>query len=112
MYLVTSHGEKSKAAQSAHAGRSMHDDGAWHWLTALSGRLFGGLRIGSGRTGAPRMQILEMLPLGARKQLVLVRCDGETYLIGTGPESVQSIQRIEARVSGPGVTAPELGERS
>jgi flagellar biogenesis protein FliO len=40
------------------------------------------------------MQILETLPLGAKKQLLLVGCDGERFLVGTGAEGVQTIVRL------------------
>ncbi len=46
----------------------------------------------SGRTRAGRrMELLEALSLGGRRQVMLVRCDGKTYLIGVGGDSVQSI---------------------
>lgn len=39
----------------------------------------------------PRMELIETLQLGSRRQLMLVLCDGERYLIGAGNDSVQSI---------------------
>ncbi len=49
---------------------------------------------GAGTATAKRMQVLETLALGARKQLLLVSCDGERFLVGTGADQVQSIVRL------------------
>lgn len=40
------------------------------------------------------LQIVETLALGGRKQLLLVRCGGERFLVGTGPDTVQTIVQI------------------
>ena len=47
--------------------------------------------------GAPqqkRLKVLETLTIGTKKQLVLVSCGTECFLVGTGPESVQTIVRV------------------
>ncbi len=54
--------------------------------------LLGG--AGARGTSKRHMRLIETLPLGAKRQLLLVSCDGERFLIGTGPESVQSILRV------------------
>jgi flagellar biogenesis protein FliO len=41
-----------------------------------------------------QMQLLETLPLGSKRQVLLVACDGERYLVGCGPESVTSIVKV------------------
>ena len=41
-----------------------------------------------------QMTIVETLPLGHRKEVVLVSCAGERFLVGTGAEGVQTIVRI------------------
>jgi flagellar biogenesis protein FliO len=56
--------------------------------------LLGG--AGSRASSKRHMRLIETLPLGAKKQLLLVTCDGERFLIGTGPESVQSILRVRS----------------
>jgi flagellar biogenesis protein FliO len=73
--------------------------------------LFGG--AWSGRSGAAvrHMRVLETLALGPKKQLLLVSCDGEKFLIGTGPDSVQTIMRLESRAI-VATAVPELGGRS
>ena len=46
------------------------------------------------------MQIVETLALGPKKQLMLVSCDGERFLVGTGADSVQTIVRVAADGAG------------
>ena len=58
----------------------------------------------SSRPEKKRMRVLETLALGPKKQLVLVSCDGERFLVGTGPESVQTILRV-----GPAAVVNALG---
>jgi flagellar biogenesis protein FliO len=41
-----------------------------------------------------RMSLVETLSLGGKKQLLLVTCAGERFLVGTGSDSVQTIVRI------------------
>jgi flagellar biogenesis protein FliO len=45
--------------------------------------------------GEPRMELLETLQLGGKRQLMLVRCNGQGFLVGAGGESIQTI--IEVR---------------
>jgi flagellar biogenesis protein FliO len=73
--------------------------------------LAGGAWVGAARVQPRRMKVLETLSMGPKRQLVLVCCDGEKYLVGTGPESVQTIVRIEPRASGLSVVPAEWGER-
>jgi flagellar biogenesis protein FliO len=54
---------------------------------------------GAGTATAKRMQVLETLALGARKQLLLVSCDGERFLVGTGADQVQSIVRLSGETA-------------
>jgi len=41
-----------------------------------------------------RMELVEMLQLGGKRQLMLVVCDGQRYLVGAGGDSVQSITEM------------------
>jgi flagellar biogenesis protein FliO len=45
--------------------------------------------------GARRLELIEMLPLGGKRQLMLVLCDGQRVLVGTGAESVHSIAEMK-----------------
>ena len=46
------------------------------------------------RESTRQMKVIETLALGPKKQLVLVRCGDECFLVGTGAESVTTIQRV------------------
>ena len=61
-------------------------------VRAVAGELRARLE-GLGGSGARRrrMRVVESLALGGRRQLMLVVCDGQEYLVGTGPESVETI---------------------
>jgi flagellar biogenesis protein FliO len=45
------------------------------------------------------MHLVETLPLGGKKQLMLVSCGGERFLVGGGQESVETIVRVSSEVS-------------
>lgn len=108
MHLVTSTSSKNYA-RLADASPYRRVCG---WLMEWLVMLCGGLRIGGVRVVVPRMLVLETLSIGSKKQLMLVSCEGEKYLIATGPETVQAIQRVESRPGNRGMGAPEFGERS
>jgi len=40
------------------------------------------------------MMLIDKLELGGRRQLLLVECDGQRYLVGAGGDSVHSIAEI------------------
>jgi hypothetical protein len=40
------------------------------------------------------MELIETLHLGGKRQLLLVLCDGQRYLVGAGGDSVHSIAEI------------------
>ena len=54
-----------------------------------------------------RLTLVETLPLGGKRQLMLVACDGERFLVGGGPESIQTIVRLNGEVS-PDLTAENM----
>ena len=56
------------------------------------------------------MRVVETLAIGAKKQLVLVSVGGERFLVGTGPESVQTIVRVRPETGA--VTAGGVQPRS
>lgn len=61
------------------------------------GTLFGGVWANKKSGTTRRLQVLETLSIGPKKQMLLISCDGEKYLVATGPESVQTILRVESR---------------
>jgi hypothetical protein len=46
-----------------------------------------------------QLRLVETLPLGGKKQLMLVTCAGERFLVGGGLESVETIVRLKAEGS-------------
>src|SRR5260370_932463 len=59
------------------------------WARRLGERLEQLLRaagLRGGRRGRPRVRVLEQVSLGGRRQLFLVACAGERYLVGAGSE--------------------------
>jgi hypothetical protein len=46
-----------------------------------------------------QMRLVETLALGGKRQLMLVRCCGEQFLVGGGIDSVETIVRVQAEDS-------------
>ena len=51
---------------------------------------------GERESGAKQLHLLEALSLGGKRQLLLVSCAGERFLVGGGLDSVQTIVRAGA----------------
>jgi flagellar biogenesis protein FliO len=54
---------------------------------------------GGRETQRKLLRLVETLPLGGKRQLMLVTCAGESFLVGGGMESVETIVRLKAEVS-------------
>ncbi len=69
-----------------------------HETAGLAAWMLGWLRgLGVQGKGMQRqMKLLETLPLGGRRQLMLVACGGRRYLVGSGAESVTTIVCVDA----------------
>jgi flagellar biogenesis protein FliO len=82
---------------------------AAHEAHGLASWLLGLLRSWQGQREMQRKQLrlVETLSLGGKRQLMLVTCGGESFLIGGGAESVETIVRLNAEVS-PDVTAKSV----
>lgn len=67
------------------------------------------LGIGHGTvvTGKKRLKVVEMIPVGPRRHLVLVQCDSRQHLLMTGPET-QTV--IESDIPIPNLHAQKAGE--
>ncbi len=67
----------------------------------LAGWVLTRFRAYSGRRSAKHehMRVLETLSLGGKRQLILVECGGERYLVGGGPESIQTIVRTSEQAA-------------
>jgi len=70
-------------------------------VQGFAGWLLGFLRDWRGQREMQRKQLrlVETLPLGGKRQLMLVTCAGESFLVGGGMDSVQTIVRLKAEVS-------------
>ena len=70
-------------------------------LQGLAGWALGLLRgLGSrGEVQRKQLRLVETLPLGGKRQLMLVTCAGESFLVGGGLESVETIVRLKAEVA-------------
>lgn len=75
----------------------------------LAGWLMELFRRGTGRRGVQtkQMHLLETLSLGGKRELMLVSCAGERFLVGGGGESVETILRVTADLS-PRTTVEDL----
>jgi flagellar biogenesis protein FliO len=56
-----------------------------------------------------QLRLVETLSLGGKRQLMLVTCAGERFLVGGGPESVETIVRLKGEIS-PDVSAECLDD--
>jgi hypothetical protein len=70
-------------------------------VQGLAGWLLGLLRGWRGQREMQRKQLrlVETLSLGGKRQLMLVTCAGESFLVGGGIDSVETIVRLQAEVS-------------
>ncbi len=77
----------------------------WFVQSVLRGRW--GLQ---GLATAPqkRLKVVETLTIGPKKQLVLVSCGEQCFLVGTGSDSVQTIVRVEPGTAG--IAEPREGK--
>jgi hypothetical protein len=58
------------------------------WLRRVLVHGFAGLNYGRSER---RMELIETLSLGGKRQLMLVVCDGRRVLVGAGGDSIQSL---------------------
>jgi hypothetical protein len=81
-------------------------------IQGLAGGVLGLLRgLRNQRENQQRqLRLVETLPLGGKRQLMLVTCAGESFLVGGGLESVEAIVRLQAEVSAVDVAAKSLDE--
>jgi flagellar biogenesis protein FliO len=46
-----------------------------------------------------QMRLVETLSLGGKRELMLVSCAGERFLVGVGPEGVETMVRLKAEAA-------------
>ncbi len=66
------------------------------WLLSMMGRF----TLPAKRQARQHMRVVETLPMGPKRHLFLVSCDGERFLVGGGAESVQTIVRVRPESAG------------
>jgi len=71
------------------AAADLRGHGLAGWLLRIW-RSRASLREGRVRT----LQLLETMPVGGKRQLMLVRCGEEHFLVGGGPESITAIVKV------------------
>jgi hypothetical protein len=64
------------------------------WIRGVARTGLGNLQRGRGQR---RMELVETLQLGGKRQLMLVVCDGQRYLVGAGGDAIGSIEAIAPR---------------
>jgi flagellar biogenesis protein FliO len=67
-------------------------------VQGLAGWVLGLFRVWRNKREMPRKQLrlVEMLPLGGKRQLMLVACAGENFLVGAGVDNVGAIVHLKA----------------
>ena len=84
------HGAKQPEAKSPDV--ELHGLAGWIWAMLRSRR---GLR----GTQRKQMRLIETLPLGGKRQLMLVRCGEEMFLVGGSVEGVTTIVPVRGAAS-------------
>jgi hypothetical protein len=87
-------GVKQKGSNGASATAVFEAQGLAGWVHGL----MRGLR-GQREVKRKQLRLVETLALGGKRQLMLVTCAGESFLVGGGLESVETIVRLKAEVS-------------
>jgi len=82
------------AGQSSERPRPRELEGLAAWVLAR----FHALR-GVQSAEHKQMHLLETLSLGGKRQLMLVECGSERYLVGCGLESIQTIVRTSEQTA-------------
>lgn len=62
--------------------------------TGLAGWVLGLMDRREGLKAAPHLRVLETLSLGGRRQMMLVVCDGERFLVGAGADRIDTIVAV------------------
>lgn len=95
---VMQHREQSPVAVDGFAGWLMS---FWRTMSA---------RNAETRRRGREMRVVETLAVGGRKQLLLVSCAGERFLVGTGSDGIGTIVRVRpetATMGFPGTVAEQ-----
>jgi hypothetical protein len=65
------------------------------WVAgALQGRIKIKWRGSAAARVEQHMELLETLSLGGKRQVMLIECEGERYLVGCGQDTVATIEKV------------------
>ena len=85
--------------QSAEASKSVTSNAPpSHGLAGWIFTLLCGLRS-QREVSHKQLRLVETLPLGGKRQLMLVSCGGENFLVGGGLDSVETIVQVKPQHS-------------
>ena len=87
-------GVKQKGSNGPSATAGFEAQGLAGWALCL----LRGLR-GHRDVKQRQLRLVETLAIGAKRQLMLVTCAGESFLVGGGVESVETIVRLRSDIS-------------
>lgn len=90
------------AKQMSQRKAAAEPQGLAEWVLGML-RGWRGLHVAQGKQ--KQLQLVETLPLGGKRQLMLVSCAGERFLVGGGIDSVETIVRVAAEPSSSVVVA-------
>jgi flagellar biogenesis protein FliO len=103
--------ERSNGIQIVRGVKHMHKRSTFIEPNGVAGWIWTLLRSwrSSRETESKQLHLVETLSLGGKKQLMLVSCAGQQFLVGGGLESVETMIRVNDEAS-QGVTAKKLDE--
>lgn len=94
------HGAGQEGSNGAAATAAFEMEGLAGWVLDL----WRGLRSRR-EVQRKQLRLVETLPLGGKRQLMLVTCAGESFLVGGSMDSVETIVRLKAEVSPDGTAS-------
>lgn len=77
-------------------------------VVAALKRLFGGAL--SRRAAARSLQVMDVLPLGGKQRLAVVRCYDRTFLLGLGEKELTAISELDAVIAPQAAPAPSRAD--
>jgi hypothetical protein len=86
--------EPGRQAVAAAGARGLGQGFGWGLGDGLMGRLLRQLGALSRPRSAAQLEVLETLSLGGRRQVFLIACGGERYLVAAGADSVSALERV------------------
>jgi len=79
-------------------------------LLVIGALAFGARRIFAGalrgRAAQRSLQVIEVLPLGGRRKLAVVRCYDRTFVLGLGEREIATVAELDPVVHGPAPAPP------